>query len=96
MDAKHCVFRVKPSFSNSSGVVWTCPKACCCFLPNTSLDFAGFHQEKPVAANNYKEKGVQGATRQSNRLHPPAVRTEIAKRSFYYMYYGRALFNELS
>ena len=35
-----------------------------------------------------------GATRQSNLLHPPAVRTEIAKRSFYY--YGCTLFNELS
>ena len=34
------------------------------------------------------------ATRQSNLLHPPAVRTEIAKRSFYY--YGCTLFNELS
>ena len=34
------------------------------------------------------------ATRQSNLLHPPAVRTEIAKRSFYY--YGCILFNELS
>ena len=34
------------------------------------------------------------ATRQSNFLHPPAVRTEIAKRSFYY--YGCTLFNELS
>ena len=33
-------------------------------------------------------------TRQSNLLHPPAVRTEIAKRSFYY--YGCTLFNELS
>ena len=34
------------------------------------------------------------ATRQSNLLHPPAVRTEIAKRSLYY--YGCTLFNELS
>ena len=34
------------------------------------------------------------ATRQSNLLHLPAVRTEIAKRSFYY--YGCTLFNELS
>ena len=34
------------------------------------------------------------ATRQSKLLHPPAVRTEIAKRSFYY--YGCTLFNELS
>ena len=34
------------------------------------------------------------ATRQSKLLHPPAVRTEIAKRSFYY--YGCPLFNELS
>ena len=34
------------------------------------------------------------ATRQSNLLHPPAVRAEIAKRSFYY--YGCTLFNELS
>jgi len=34
------------------------------------------------------------ATRQSNLLHPPAVRTEIAKQSFYY--YGCTLFNELS
>ena len=34
------------------------------------------------------------ATRQGNLLHPPAVRTEIAKRSFYY--YGCTLFNELS
>ena len=33
-------------------------------------------------------------TRQSNLLHPPAVRTEIAKISFYY--YGCTLFNELS
>ena len=33
-------------------------------------------------------------TRQSNLLHPPAVRTEIAKRSFYY--YGCILFKELS
>ena len=32
-------------------------------------------------------------TRQSNLLHPPAVRTEIAKRSLYY--YGCTLFNEL-
>ena len=34
------------------------------------------------------------ATRRSNLLHPPAVRTEIAKRSF--CYYGCTLFNELS
>ena len=34
------------------------------------------------------------ATRQSNLLHPLAVRTEIAKRSFYY--YGCTLLNELS
>ena len=34
------------------------------------------------------------ATRQSNLLHPPAVRTEIAKRSFHY--HGCTLFNELS
>ena len=34
------------------------------------------------------------ATRQSNLLHPPIVRTVIAKRSFYY--YGCTLFNELS
>ena len=34
------------------------------------------------------------ATRKSNLLHPPTVRTEIAKRSFYY--YGCTLFNELS
>ena len=33
-------------------------------------------------------------TRRSNLLHPPAVRTEIAKRSFYY--HGCTLFNELS
>ena len=34
------------------------------------------------------------ATRQGNLLHPPAVRTEIAIRSFYY--YGCTLFSELS
>ena len=34
------------------------------------------------------------ATRRSNLLHPPAVKTEIAKRSF--CYYGCTLFNELS
>ena len=34
------------------------------------------------------------AVRQSNLLHPPTVRTEIAKRSLYY--YGCTLFNELS
>ena len=34
------------------------------------------------------------ATRRSNLLHPPAVRTEITKRSF--CYYGCTLFNELS
>ena len=34
------------------------------------------------------------ATRQGNLLYPPAVRTEIEKRSFYY--YGCTLFNELS
>ena len=34
------------------------------------------------------------ATRRSNLLHPPAVRTEIAKLSF--CYYGCTLFNELS
>ena len=34
------------------------------------------------------------AAKESNILRPPAVRTEIAKRSFYY--YGCTLFNELS
>ena len=34
------------------------------------------------------------ATRRSNLLHPPSVKTEIAKQSF--CYYGCTLFNELS
>ena len=33
----------------------------------------------------------QRATRQKNQLHLPAVRTETAKRSFYY--YGCTVFN---
>ena len=42
----------------------------------------------------FNSKIHSGATRQRDLLHLPTIRTEVAKRSFYY--YGCVIFNDIS